>query len=325
MTTEELISKVKAEMQAAGVSINEDYLKQLVDMEMKQRGMDNPAATQTGSVQSQISNILSNLPEGSLPEGQGSGEAPGGTKGTDVSGPMDQATRNAMGAIGALTSGPLGVSPFGMLGWASDLAGYFGVSQETDPAYGLQNVQDVTDTFGAYAGASAAAKNQAAIDAFNTVVGLDESGYSDYSSGKTTPGGFAGPGNPGTPSVGNPDMNTKDPGWGSNETGPDTSGRSSQSGYAGGVDPGGGPSGSPDSNDKGNDGSGQGGQNDARKGGVFHAAGKKAVKTKWGEPGTGGETAVFVPKNIQSPEKDQVIMALEQLLMELKGRQDAGI
>jgi hypothetical protein len=350
MGIEQSLSRLSADMQSAGASQNPWYLAQLAAQDAATAGGGSfddllnqayerlglpytPSAVQkTGSEQNQPN---PQVPDNPTPEGQGSGETPGGTKGTDVSGPMDDATRKAMGVMGAVTPGIFGVSPFSALGWASDLAGWAGVPNETDPAYGLADVQDVTDTFGAYAGASSAAKNQAAVSAFNDMVAADESGYADYSSGKTTPGGFASPGNPGTPSVGNPDQqggvsvgargsqNPGTPGYGfggwADENDPsrgaDTAGGASMgSGSASGGGFGGGAPG---------DGRSEGGTGPGiKKGGVFQTSKPRTEKITWGEKGTGGETAIFVPKNIKSPEKDQVIMALEQLLFELKGKQN---
>jgi hypothetical protein len=246
--------------------------------------------------------------------GGGWGENPSGVKGTAESGKMEGGLATAMGAaslgkrgvgLGSMIAGLMGasvpalgimsgvLSPFSVMSMASSL---LGGPQTMDPAYGLQDVQGITDTYGAYAGMKAAAENQAQIDSYNATRSFGIETPEGPSTGKTTPGGWMGASGP-------PGLSTD---YGMNReggTGP---------GGMGGAGMGSGSAGGAGGNDRGG--------SDRARGGVEYATSPRT--TRWGEPSTGGELGIFIPQwmsqpGLQGPEAE-VKNALMRALMMLR-------
>jgi hypothetical protein len=59
---------------------------------------------------------------------------------------------------------------------------------------------------------------------------------------------------------------------------------------------------------------------------VRKASGKETITTKWGEPSTGGETAIFIPEIMKKMgmqgREQEVIQALQTMLQILTGNQN---
>jgi len=201
------------------------------------------------------------------------------------------------------------------MGLASDkLAGPY----ETNPYSGLRavdelgirDIQDYEGMFAAQAARDALSQRNADIAANKSAITDPAAGFRGISEGRkdadapdTESPSFGGYGR-GDPSYGDaPGMGGSDPGGGGN-TG----------GATAGDNPGG---------PGADDGSGQ----SLRRGGVLRASGRKSQQLTWGEPGTKGETAIFVPElmkkaGIQGREQE-VIQALRTMLRFLEDSQSA--
>jgi len=247
--------------------------------------------------------------------GSGFGEsAPGATKGTEESGKLSGQLGGIMGAFGKARSGVgiantiasmLGasvpaLSTFGMvtapIGIMNTASALFGGPPEFDVRNTFGNVQDIADYAGQIAAAEETARQQSMIA---QALALDETGYTaGMLSGRL--GGVA------APSVSNPDA--PEGGWGS-MVGLGTSGGMNDTG--------------------GISGSGQGvGTSDASspssfaRGGVAYA--NRPTRVRFGEPSTGGETAIFVPNRMSQPglqgREAEVKNALLRAMLMLRGR-----
>ena len=248
------------------------------------------------------------------------GPAPGGTGGAnpnDPSGSGRGGTAPGSGGYGAMTSdqrATLGniAGAFGLggmfnpgiaaLGWGlrgalandkygiTSRAGTIGITE--------QDVRDARDYGGAYAAASKESERQAqeaakaaALDAFST----------------PTDATIGGPKAPGE----TPESPT-DPESGAN---------------SGGGPGGGAGDGTGTGSAGGSGGDGSTGGDTRRLGGVRKASGKETITTKWGEPSTGGETAIFIPEIMKKMgmqgREQEVIQALQTMLQILTGNQNS--
>lgn len=284
---------VYANAQAAGVLPNESMLEDLINKARANLGRPSVGEEEASNnaakaQQNQTTEIYGDLNQMLEPGGGFGDGAPGGTKGSTMSGPMNATEAAMVSALGALMGGAP-VNPASILGMASQLAGFFGVQREVDPTLANVDPQAVKDYFGSYRASEAEAANRAnqtakEVSAEDTARSQGEMGAFGRDAARSAFGADYGP--MGGSSVG--------PG-GSTEGGFDASTDSSNTSEAG--------------------------SRDAKRGGVFRASGKKPRKTTWGEPETGGETAVFIPENVDSNRKQMLIMALDRLLTELKGEQ----
>jgi hypothetical protein len=318
------LSKLSADMQAAGASQNKWYLAQLAAQDAANTSgepMDvllNQAYERLGlpSTLAKSSRVNPSNPSSMAAEysalsnlegGVGSGSR-GGREG-GISGQMSAADRATLGSIADVTSvlGGLGVPGVGVLG--TGLKGALGIDSalaalglaETPDLIGLTEADfaDIGAQRGAFAESAARSANAAEQSSFadaNKSVGMLGLSESQLDSAREAAARAAEPGTE------NPSSDMKD--GSTTEGGDDGTG----TGTAGGSG-----------------GDGSTGGNVAKRGGVFKASGKRAKKLTWGEPGTGGETLVAIPETMKQfgkqPNEDRIIAALEQLLAELKGKE----
>lgn len=282
-----------------------------------------PASKLQGSVGSQVSNILGNIPEADAAALQGiiQDQGGGGKGGTGISatgefGPMSSGMKSSFGnisnALSALSTlgtmlgvaglaqlGPLGVVA-GMPATASTLAEAFGAKPGFDINFGVMSptdIQSIRDYFGEDAAKRAAedSKRQAEMNVRSVLGPLAAE------------------------DVGPPGLDLGDPTAAERAE----SMKSAAAGYEGGIMGGASPSDS-SSSEGGNTGTsgGHAGGGDYAKGGVFRTTKPKTARIKFGEKGTGGETAVFVPENMKKPglqgREREVLAALEALLTQLQ-------
>jgi hypothetical protein len=271
------------------------------------------------------------------------GPVPGGPGGNDPSGSGRGGTAPGTGGYGAMTSdqrntlsniaGVLGVAGWANPGLAAVGWGIRGAL--ANDKYGItgrpgqvgiteQDVRDAMDYGGAFAAAAKESQRQAqeaAKEAERNTIGPGIMGgpVGPKSPGETPESptdldsGANGPGGPGA-------------GWGSSTT---------SSGFGAGEEAGGGTGGkgAGDAGDGtgtgsagGSGGSGSTGGDTRRLGGVRKASGKETITTKWGEPSTGGETAIFIPEIMKKMgmqgREQEVIQALQTMLQMLTGNQN---
>jgi hypothetical protein len=189
---------------------------------------------------------------------------------------------------------------------ASALADYFGVQREYDPMLGLDptSIRDISDFQGAFAAAEA---ERAALDARQSMFDAMQAGQ-NVSPG--SPAGWGGDPSAPSASVG------PEAGWGAfgpdsgNTPGTASMGSGSAEGGLAGVGEAPGDSGR-------NDGTSPG----IAKGGAFYV--NRPTKVRFGEPQTGGEAAIFVPRTMGrpglQPNELEVLRGLRKAMLFLQG------
>jgi len=275
------------------------------------------------------------------------GPAPGGTGGAnpnDPSGSGRGGTAPGSGGYGAMTSDQRAT--------LGNIAGAFGLGGMFNPGlaatgwglraalandkYGItgppgvigitaRDVQDAYDYEGNVKGAQRAADRAEQEAAREAALGKSFAGgimggaLGPKGPGETpesptdTESGANGPGGPGA-------------GWGSSTPSSGFGAGEEAGGGTGGGAAGGAGDGTGTGSAGGSGGDGSTGGDTRRLGGVRKASGKETITTKWGEPSTGGETAIFIPEIMKKMgmqgREQEVIQALQTMLQILTGNQN---